>query len=92
MANHPSLNYKACSDCNYDHSYEPEEAQRWHERNPPKAKPSQTVNIRHVHANGTTYLRLEDVVSYIREIAGSEETDVRNRLNEAASNLGKKLT
>jgi hypothetical protein len=90
--NRPSLNYKTCSDCGYDHSYEPEEAQRWHERNQAKPRPSAPINIRHVHANGTTYLRLEDVVSYIREIAGSEETDVRNRLNEAANNLTKKPT
>lgn len=88
--NHPSLNYKACQDCGYDHSYEPEEAQRWHERNPKKETPK--VNIRHVHVNGATYLRMEDVVSFIREIAGAEETDVRNRLNEAANNLTKKPT
>ena len=43
--------------------------------------------MRHVLANGTTYLRLEDVVTYIQQIAATEETDVRNRLNEAASNL-----
>ena len=46
-------------------------------------------NIRHVNIKGITYLRAEDVVSYIQEIAATEETDVRNRLNEAANNLRK---
>src|SRR5690606_17589324 len=46
------------------------------------------VEIRMVSANGATYLRQEDVVAYIREIAASEETDVRNRLLQAANNLG----
>lgn len=45
------------------------------------------VQIRMISANGATYLRQEDVVTYIQEIATTEETDVRNRLLQAANNL-----
>lgn len=45
------------------------------------------VDIRFVKANGAVYLLAEDVANYIRNLAGGEETDVRNRLNEAAKNL-----
>lgn len=45
------------------------------------------VDIRFVKANGTVYLLAEDVANYIRNIAGGEETDVRNRMNEAANNI-----
>jgi hypothetical protein len=48
---------------------------------------NEKVDIRYVKANGTTYLRAEDVATYIRNIAGGEETDVRNRMNEAANNI-----
>lgn len=40
-----------------------------------------------IEVKGNTYLRQEDVVAYIREIAGAEETDVRNRLLQAANNI-----
>lgn len=36
---------------------------------------------------GVVYLRKEDVVDFLRDFAATEETDVRNRLNEAASNI-----
>lgn len=36
---------------------------------------------------GVRYLRIDDVVEYVRELGGGEETDVRNRLNQAAENL-----
>lgn len=45
------------------------------------------VDIRFVKANGTVYLLAEDVANYIRNIASGEETDVRNRMNEAANNI-----
>lgn len=35
------------------------------------------------------YIRKEDVVNYILELASTEETDVRIRLEEAAANLDK---
>jgi len=40
--------------------------------------------IRFVKTNGSIYLRQEDVASYLRELAGAEETDTRSRLEEAA--------
>lgn len=45
------------------------------------------MQVRFVRFEGITYLRAEDVAAYLREVAGAEETDVRNRLNEAARNL-----
>lgn len=43
------------------------------------------MNIRFVQPyTRTTYLRREDVVEYVREFAAGEETDVRERLEEAA--------
>lgn len=44
-------------------------------------------DIRFVTVKKVTYLCKEDVVDYIRDLAGSEETDVRNRLIIAAQNL-----
>jgi hypothetical protein len=43
--------------------------------------------MRFVVVKGVKYLRAEDVAAYVREAAGREETDVRNRLNEAAAKL-----
>jgi hypothetical protein len=43
--------------------------------------------FRFVRVRGERYLRLDDVASFIRDLGGTEETDVRNRLNEAAENL-----
>ena len=39
--------------------------------------------------NGHLYLRLEDVVEFLLEIAASEETDVRWRIEQAAENIRK---
>lgn len=47
----------------------------------------QIVQMRFIDVRGERYLRLTDVMTFIRELGGGEETDVRNRLNEAASNL-----
>jgi hypothetical protein len=47
-------------------------------------------SLRFVDVHGVRYLRLEDVAAFVRELGGSEETDVRNRLNEAADYLLKK--
>jgi len=46
-------------------------------------------DIRFVNINQTIYLRKEDVVAYIQELATSEETDTRNRIEEAAKNIGR---
>ncbi len=43
--------------------------------------------LRYVVVKGVAYLRAEDVADLIRELGGGEETDVRNRLNEAAENV-----
>lgn len=40
-----------------------------------------------VEVRGVRYLRLDDVARFIRELGGSEETDVRNRLQQAAERL-----
>jgi hypothetical protein len=44
-------------------------------------------NLRCVTVRGVHYLRIEDVAEFIRELGGSEETDVRWRHEEAASYL-----
>ena len=43
--------------------------------------------LRFVDVHDARYLRLEDVAAFIRELGGGEETDVRNRLDQAAKNL-----
>jgi hypothetical protein len=50
----------------------------------------QIAQLRFVEVRGERYLRLDDVVAFVRELGGGEETDVRNRLNEAANNLLRK--
>lgn len=47
------------------------------------------ADLRYVTVRGVRYLRVDDVAAYIRELGGGEETDVRNRLKEAARNLEK---
>lgn len=46
-----------------------------------------TFPFRYVEVRGVRYLRLEDVATFIRELGGGEETDVRNRLKEAARRI-----
>jgi hypothetical protein len=46
-----------------------------------------TANVRFVTVRGVRYLRAEDVASYLREVAGSEPTDTRERLQAAAARL-----
>jgi hypothetical protein len=46
-----------------------------------------TFEFRFVRVRGERYLRLDDVASFVRELGGTEETDVRNRLSEAANHL-----
>lgn len=41
----------------------------------------------YVNVAGHIYVRLEDIITYMKEIASTEETDVRNRLNEAADKM-----
>lgn len=43
--------------------------------------------VRFVTVKGVRYLRVEDVAAYILELGGGEETDVRNRMKQAASAL-----
>ena len=45
------------------------------------------INLRYVTIRGVRYLHVDDVAEFIREIGGTEETDVRRRLEEAANNL-----
>lgn len=53
-------------------------------------KKKTTFPFRYVTVRGVRYLRLEDVATYIRELEGGEETDVRNRLKEAAHQIASK--
>jgi hypothetical protein len=46
-------------------------------------------DIRFIKHNDAVYLRLEDVAAFVRDIGATEETDVRNRLNDAAINIEK---
>lgn len=45
------------------------------------------MDIRSVKVKGNIYLRKEDVVAYLQEMAATEETDTRNRILTAAENL-----
>lgn len=45
------------------------------------------MNVRYVTIKGVRYLRADDVATYINELAGAEETDVRDRLTEASVNM-----
>ena len=45
--------------------------------------------FRFVEVRGEKYLRLEDVAAFVRELGGCEETDVRNRLCEAADSIAR---
>lgn len=46
-----------------------------------------TFPFRYVDVHGVRYLRLDDVTTFIRELGGSEETDMHNRLQQAAERL-----
>ena len=46
-----------------------------------------TFPFRFVEVRGARYLRLDDVVAFIRELGSSEETDVRTRFDEAARRI-----
>lgn len=41
------------------------------------------------HPNNKVYLLLDDVAEFLRDLGSTEETDVRNRLEEAADNVMK---
>ena len=43
--------------------------------------------FRYVEVRGVRYLRLDDVATFLCELGGAEETDVRNRLEEAAQRI-----
>jgi uncharacterized Fe-S cluster-containing radical SAM superfamily protein len=45
------------------------------------------VPVRFVNVRGAVYLRAEDVVMYLQEMAAAEETDTRNRIRGAAEIL-----
>jgi len=45
------------------------------------------LNIRVISWKGNSYLRKEDVVAYLLELAGSEETDARTRIEEGAARI-----
>jgi hypothetical protein len=45
------------------------------------------MDVRFVAVKGVKYLRAEDVAEYLREVAATEPTDTRERLETAADNL-----
>lgn len=47
------------------------------------------TNVKIIKINDRTYLRINDVVELLNNLASSEETDTRNRINELASNIQK---
>lgn len=49
-------------------------------------------SFRFVEVRGVRYLRLDDVVAFLRELGGTEETDVRNRLEEAARRITREVS
>ena len=53
-------------------------------------KPSE-FQLRVIEVNGHRYLRIEDVAAFVRELGGVEETAVRNRLEDAATALLKRI-
>jgi len=55
------------------------------------AKPGH-FNFRVIDVKGAKYLRAEDVAEYVRNLGSTEETDVRNRLDQAAKHLVEDLS
>jgi hypothetical protein len=53
----------------------------------PEAVSDPKFQLRFVTVRGVRYLRIEDVAAFVRDLGGTEETDVRNRLDEAAAQL-----
>lgn len=47
------------------------------------------MNIHVLNYKGIKYLRAEDVAEYIRDLAATEETDTRNRLEIVAREMEK---
>lgn len=45
------------------------------------------MNMHKVTIKNVTYVRVEDVVEYLRDLAATEETDTRDRLEQAAYNM-----
>lgn len=50
-----------------------------------------TFQFRFVAVRGARYLHIDDVAAFLRELGGTEETDVRRRLDEAACRITKGL-
>lgn len=48
--------------------------------------------FRCVEVRGVRYLRVDDVIAFLRELGSTEETDVRNRLDEAARRITSKVS
>jgi hypothetical protein len=47
----------------------------------------EVIKLRTVSANGTIYVRVEDIVLLLSEFAQTEDKDVRHRMNELANIL-----
>lgn len=53
------------------------------------SQPKPRFAMRYVTVGAVRYLRIDDVATLLRELGATEETDVRNRLEQAARNLTK---
>jgi len=51
-----------------------------------------TSAMRFVTVKGAVYFRAEDVANFVETLGATEETDVRNRLRQAARNMSRKRT
>jgi N-acyl-L-homoserine lactone synthetase len=47
------------------------------------------ATMRFIRLNEKLYIRKEDVIAYMLEIASTEETDVRLRIEQACANIQK---
>jgi hypothetical protein len=45
------------------------------------------IRIRFVVVRGVRYLRTEDVVAFVQDLAATEDPDARRRIEQAASHL-----
>jgi hypothetical protein len=50
---------------------------------------TERMNVRFVKIKDTVYLHAEDIVELLRELAATEETDTRKRIEELACRLVK---
>lgn len=50
---------------------------------------SNIIPFRFIRKDSIVYIRKEDIIKYLSEMAATEETDVRTRIEEAIGNISK---